>query len=278
MERRADLHLHTYFSDGTFSPEEVIIEAKKAKIDAIAICDHDCTDALEEASYHALRNGIELVPGVEVSCEQDGIEIHMLGYFIDKDSKPMKSLLKELKENRVSRIHKMVEKLKKHKIDIEPEEVFSLSPRGSTGRLHIATVLYNKKVVTSMKEAFNKYLGDDAPCCVNRFDISPEKAIGTILKSGGVPVLAHPRVMGRDSLIVDFMKAGLRGLEVFHSDHDKNSAGHYFELAQKYGLLMTGGSDCHGFGSEKKIMGGVTVPYSIVEKLKREHEEILKEI
>jgi len=275
--KKADLHVHTYYSDGTFSPKEAVAEAKRSNLDAIAITDHDCTDGIGEAMEAARGCGLEVIPGVEITCEKNNTEIHMLGYFIDPTSIPLAELLKTLRASRIKRIHTMVERLKREGVEISPDAVFELASKGTVGRLHLATALYNKGLVSSTKEAFQRYIGDDAPCSVRRFNVSPQEAIGAILRSGGVPVYAHPKVMGHDEFIPEFMKAGLRGIEVFHTDHPNSTSHRYSTLAQKYGLLITGGSDCHGSGKGKKLMGGVTVPYSLVEELRREHRQILHE-
>ncbi len=274
MQKKADLHVHTYYSDGTFSPGDVVKGAERAGLAGIAVCDHDCTDAIEVCQEAAKGNGVEIIPGVEMTAEMGDTEVHILGYFIDKDAGPLVDLLKNLKESRIKRIYKMIDKLKEHNLNISPEAVFSLSTRGTTGRLHLAAALYNNKLVSSMKQAFTKYLGDGAPCYVARFNVSPSEAIDVILKSGGVPVYAHPKVMGRDDFIPGFLKAGLRGLEAYHADHNKNASQHYLNIAQKYGLVVTGGSDSHG--SYKGQIGSTTVPYSIVEDLRRESESIRK--
>jgi len=274
VERRADLHVHTYYSDGTFSPEEAVREARDTGLSTIAICDHDCTDGIEESQEAGSKYGVEVIPGAEITSEKDGLEIHILGYFIDHKSKPLVELLKELKASRIKRIYSMLKKLKLHGVDLSPEAVFSLSKRGTIGRLHLGTALYNEGFVSTKREAFSKYIGDKAPCYVRRFNISPETVIETILKAGGVPVYAHPKVMGRDDFIPSFIRAGLRGIEVYHSDHKKNTSSHYHDLAEKYGLIMTGGSDCHGKGKTKKLMGNVMMPYAVVDELKRESEDI----
>ncbi len=274
MEKRVDLHVHTYYSDGTFSPEEVLREAKRSGLSCIAICDHDCTDGIEDAASISDKYGVEVIPGVEITSEKEGLEIHILGYFIDVETRPLVKLLRDLRDSRVKRIYKLIENLNNYKIDISPEAVFKLSKEGSIGRLHLATALYNEGLVSSVKEAFNKYIGDGKPCYLRRFNKSPEETIDVILKSGGVPVYAHPKVMGRDDFIPAFMKAGLRGIEAYHADHSKEAFQHYSNLAQKYGLLVTGGSDCHGLGKSKVLMGKVTMPYSCVEELRKEAEEI----
>ena len=275
MAEKVDLHVHTYYSDGTFSPEDVVRGAARRGLAAVAVCDHDCTDAVEECQRIAPKYGIEIVPGVEITAEIEGIEVHILGYLIDIKSRLLGELLKGLRESRVQRIYTMIEKLKEHNVNISPESVFSLSTRGTIGRLHLAAALYNARKVSSIREAFIKYLADDAPCYVARFCAMPDRAISTILKSGGVPVYAHPGAMGRDDFIPAFMKAGLRGLEVYHADHTKKTTQYYTNLAQKYGLLITGGSDSHG--DHKGSIGRVSMPYSTVEELKKESQEIRKE-
>lgn len=277
MQKKIDLHIHTYYSDGTFSPEEVVKTAREAGLSAIAICDHDCTDGLDETMEIGRRYDLEVIPGVEVTSEKEGIEIHILGYFIDYKARPLVELLKSLRESRIKRIYDMIEKLREHNLNLAPEAVFSLSERGTIGRLHLAKALYNEGLVPSVKEAFTKYIGDDGPCYIRRFNVAPHETIGTILKAGGVPVYAHPSVMGRDDFIPGFMKAGLRGIEAYHTDHRKKTSLHYVNMAQKYGLLVTGGSDCHGAGKGKVLMGGITMPYSIVDELKREAGDIRKQ-
>lgn len=278
MGKRVDLHVHTYYSDGTFSPKEAIEKAKELNLAAIAICDHDCIDGVEEGIELSGAYGVEIIPGVEVTSEKDALEVHILGYLINYKDKALTNLLEDLRKSRVRRIYNMVEKLKAHDINISPQSVFDLSEKGSVGRLHLAKALYKEGLVHSIKEAFNKYIGDRAPCYVRRFNVSPEEAVETIIRSGGIPVYAHPKVMGRDDFIPDFMKAGLRGIEVYHSDHNKAVSQHYLNLAQKYGLLVTGGSDCHGLGKENVLMGSVTMPYSVVEELRKEAEEIRRSL
>jgi len=277
MERRVDLHVHTYYSDGTFSPEEVLKKAKELKLAALAICDHDCIDGIKEAQEIAPKYGIEIIPGVEVTSEKDGTEIHILGYFIDIVNGPILKLLENIKTSRIKRIYTMVEKLNKHNVNIRPEAVFELSQKGSISRLHLATALCKEGFVSTIREAFAKYIGDHAPCYVTKFNTAPEETIKAILESGGVPVCAHPKVMGRDDFIPSFVKAGLRGLEVYHTDQGKSASQYYLNLTRKLGLLATGGSDCHGIGKGRILMGRVTMPYSTVDKLRKESDEIRRE-
>jgi len=272
--KRADLHVHTDFSDGTFPPERVIEEVKKKSIDCIAICDHDCIDGLEPAIDAAKKEGIELIPGIELTAEKNGSEIHMLGYCIDWKNKDLLSLIERMQQIRVRRIHDMIKKLKTLGVDIKTEDVFKLSKRGSIGRLHLACAIYNSGYTRYVSEAFRRYIGDRDPCYVGKFNLTPYEAINAILKAGGVPVLAHPGVMGRDDFITDYIKHGLRGLEVYHSDHSASTVSHYLKLAEALGLLVTGGSDCHGLGKGKILMGRITIDYRLVEELKRAADKI----
>ena len=268
MQKKADLHIHTTFSDGTFSPEEVVKHAQKTGLSCIAICDHDVIDAIDPALKAAKEYGIEVIPGVELTAEKKGCELHILGYYIDWRNKAFNKRLAEMCRQRQKRIVDMVDKLKAHGVTINPEEVLKLSGRGSVGRLHLARVLYEKGYVTAVDEAFKTYIGNGRPCYVGRINLTPEEAIDEILRVGGIPVLAHPGVMGKDEFIPSYVKRGLRGIEVYHTDHPPATARHYEELARQHNLLVTGGSDCHGFGKGRILMGSITVSYELVEKLK----------
>jgi len=267
--KKADLHVHTFFSDGTFSPEEVVLEARKRKIDCIGVCDHDCVEGVEEALKVAEREGVEVVPGIELTAERGETEIHILGYYIDWKKPSLLGLAKRMQEARVNRIHQMVKKLKENKVDIDPEDVFKISGKGSVGRLHLAHAIHNKGYTRYPGEAFRLYIGNSGPCYVGKFNLTAVEAITAILKADGIPVLAHPGVIGQDKLIPQYVKNGLMGIEVYHSDHSPATVSNYMKLAEELGILVTGGSDCHGLGKGKVLMGKITVDYSHVEKLKK---------
>ena len=265
----ADLHVHTMFSDGTFTPEETIRVARDKGLSCIAICDHDCVDGINPSIEYAKKNPIEIIPGVELTVIKDQKEIHMLGYFISWEEKWFKEILKKIQAERISRINKMIEKLKRFNIEVEPDRVMRIAGRkGSVGRLHLAQALLEIKAVDSIQMAFNKYIGDFKPCYAEDINFSPKEAIEVILRAKGVPVLAHPCTIRNDSLIQEFVKYGMRGIEVFHTDHPLSVSKKYEKIARKFGLLVTGGSDCHGLGKGRVLLGGVKVPYSIVETLK----------
>lgn len=274
MRKYVDLHVHTYHSDSSLSPREVVDIAHKKGFAAVAITDHDCVDGIPSAMEHAEKLGIEIIPGVELSAEDGDFEVHVVGYFIDYKSEWFIRKLNEIRQKRVDRIYEMAEKLKKVGIIVDPDKVMELSGRGSVGRLHMAQVIYNEGYTSSIVEVFHKYIGNNSPCYVKKYKLSPQESIDIILKAGGVPVLAHPHVLGKDELIPELIKKGLRGIEVYHSEHPNNITLHYEDVALENNLLMTGGSDCHGTGKGNIFLGRVKVPYKVVEDLKAEAARI----
>lgn len=273
--KKADLHVHTFLSDGTFSPQEVVSYAKEIGLSAVAITDHDCVDGIEPALNFSKSNQLEIIPGVELTAEDVKSEIHILGFFIDWKKSWFLEKLKKLCQVRLNRMKEMIDKLSKHGFTISLEDLLKVSgPSGVVGRLHLAQLLHKKKYVSSLEEAFKKYIGDKAPFYVKKVNLSYQEAIETILNLGGIPVLAHPHLLHRDELIPSFIKAGLKGIEVYHSEHPNKVSRYYEGLAQKYNLLITGGSDCHGSGKGRILMGGVKVSYHLVEKLKEAKENL----
>ncbi len=273
----ADLHVHTFYSDSTFSPEEVVTWAAKKGLSAVAICDHDSVDGIEPCRAFGEAAGVEVIPGIELTVEKSDVEIHILGYFFDHKAAWLKSKLKEMQGGRIDRIYKMVEKLNAEGIDVKAEDVFRLSGEGSVGRLHLAQAMLATGKVKTFKEVFNKYIGFQKSCYVSNVRFTPKEALDVLLRAGGVPVLAHPGIMDRDEYIPELIEYGLRGIEVYHTDHKPGVVKHYEEIAARYGLLMTGGSDCHGLGKGRVLLGGVRVPYGLVEKLREESERIKHE-
>lgn len=268
QQKKADLHVHTNFSDGTFSPSEVVKTALEKGLAAIAITDHDCVDGIEPALQSAGNTGLEVIPGIELTCETGGNEIHMLGFFIDHKQKWLLRQLSLLNEMRNKRMRKMLGCLSRFGVCVTMEDVAGAGGKGALGRLHLASVLVSKGYVSSIQEAFDKFIGNGRPCYAKGDRISPVKAISIIAKLKGVPVLAHPCTVGRDELIPVFVKAGLKGIEAYHTDNTDAATRHYKKIADDLGLLITGGSDCHGMGKGRVLMGAVTVPYEVVEKLK----------
>ncbi|MFH1997030.1 MAG: PHP domain-containing protein [Candidatus Omnitrophota bacterium] len=269
-----DLHVHTHFSDGTFSPQEVVACAKEKNLSAIAICDHDCIDGVRQAIELGEQIGLEVIPGIEMTVEWRDEEIHVLGYLIDIEYEWFTEKLRAMQQYRVDRMYKMIEKLREQNIAIDPRSVFTIAGLGSVGRPHLAQAMLLNGKADSMREIFGKYLGDGKPCHVPNRRFDPREAIGAVRKAGGVPVLAHPYTVGKDELIPELAEYGLRGIEVYHTDHRSKERKRYEEIAKENGLIATGGSDCHGFGKGRILMGGTKVPYAILEQVKEEARKI----
>jgi hypothetical protein len=264
----ADLHLHTTYSDGTFSPAELIAAAKIAGVSCIAVVDHDTVEGVIPSLEAGRKEGIEVIPGIELTAEYEGQEVHILGYFIDYQSKGLLEKLESLKKIRVERVHKIVGKLKEMGISIDPKLIFELAQDGTVGRLHIARALVKEGSVSCVYEAFKKYIGDKGPAYVGGFRFTPAQATRFIKDSGGIPVLAHPYSLNSDDLILQFIECGIMGLEIHYPEHSQSLVNFYLGLAKKYNLLVTGGSDCHGDAKPDVKVGSIKVPYELVEKLK----------
>lgn len=264
----ADLHIHTCFSDSTLSPGAVVEEACRQGLSTIAITDHDTTDGISEAIYWGEQSGLSIIPGVELSTNTFKREVHILGYFIDLNSEVLQTHLRVFRETRYKRAQKIVEKLAKLGQRISFERIKELSGRGCIGRLHVATVMCEAEIVDSKAEAF-QYIGQHGPCYVPKHHISPAQAIRIILDAGGIPVLAHPYTLNYDEIIPQLVSEGLMGLEVYHTEHPPAIEKHYCHLAQKYGLLITGGSDCHGMGKGRIMIGERVVSDEMVDRLRK---------
>jgi predicted metal-dependent phosphoesterase TrpH len=265
-----DLHLHTNFSDSSLSCAELVKLSVEAGLSAIAITDHDCIEGIDPAQKEAEQFGLEVIPGVELTAEIDSQELHILGYYIGHHNKKLIGKLEMMKRIREKRIFEMVDKLKEQGVDnIDPQEVLDLSGVGTVGRAHLAVILKRKGWVNSFAEAFQKYIGDNSPAYVGKFKMSPQEAIKTVLDAGGIPVLAHPHSPGQDDLIPELVDVGLQGIEVYYPGYSQSQIKHYKNLADKFGLLITGGSDYHGDIKDDTIIGRPQVPYEVVEKLKQ---------
>ena len=266
--KTADLHLHTIFSDGTDTPERVVELAKEAGLSAIAITDHDNIEAYDRAQPAARQQGIELLTGIEMSASIDGTEIHILGFLIDRVHAGLNEYLALQQSRRVDRAKEMVRRLRETGVNIEAEEVLSLSKQGTIGRPHVAQVLLKHGYISSIPEAFTRYIGPENPGFVPGSPTAPADILHIIRDAGGVPVLAHPIYMKRDELIEQFVQEGLAGLEVYHSGHAPDDILHYERIADRLKLLSTGGSDYHGVPKEGVPVGTVKASYEQVEALK----------
>lgn len=270
----ADLHLHTLFSDGTYTPNELVLKAIDAGLSCIAVTDHDTVQGLDQAIAIGQDKGLEVLPGIELSAEYESQEVHVLGYLIDYKSPAFLKQLDILKENRIRRIYKIVEKLNSLGVSLDAQAVFDISVGGVPGRLHVARALVNGGFVKSIFEAFNKYIGDKGPAYVLGFRFSPQDAIRFIGDAGGVSILAHPYILHNDELILKFAKLGLMGLEAYYPGHSQGETNFYLNLAKEHNLLVTGGSDCHGKAKPEVSIGSVKIPYALVERLKEGKENL----
>jgi predicted metal-dependent phosphoesterase TrpH len=267
-KKYVDLHIHTKFSDGTHPVEEILEYAAGKKLKALSITDHDCVDAYPSAQELGAKQGIEVIPGVELSSEISGADIHILGYFLDVNNPQLLAKLVELKKARHVRARKIVENLNRQGIDLRFETVLNIAGTAAIGRPHIAAALLKEELVYSFREAFEKLIGYDSPAYVEKLRMPPKEVFQLIRGAGGVPVLAHPGVTKVDERIPEFMREGLMGIEVFHSEHNTAIERHYLQYCRKNGLAYTGGSDFHNGSQSKSEIGVPKVPYSAVESLK----------
>jgi predicted metal-dependent phosphoesterase TrpH len=270
MSGGVDLHSHTTASDGTLSPRELVRLAAKHGVRVLAVTDHDSTEGLGEAlAEAALHPPLEIVPGLEINCDVDGGEVHVLGYFVDADAAWFQDFLRVQREERVARVHRIAARLAELGMPIEPAEVFAIVKEGAPGRPHVAQVLVNRGYVRSVREAFDKYLRAGGPANVPRKRLTPVEAVQIIRRARGVPVLAHPGLAGKDELIPELVGAGLLGIETYYAEHSGEQTRAYAELCARLGLVATGGSDYHGPQSGRANPPGTPrVPMAVYEQLK----------
>ena len=264
----ADLHLHTVFSDGTYTPEEMVFQASKHGFAALALTDHDTVEGCHRAGAAAQAAGIEFIPGTELTAEQDRDELHILGYFLDTKNPRLLAETGKFQDVRQNRIREIVTRLNAMHVPITTDAVFALANCRSPGRPHVARALVKAGLCGSLDEAFERFLKKNRPAWVPKFKMSAGDAIDLIHHAGGVAVMAHPGLSHCDDVIPSMVEAGLDGIECFHTKHSTAIAEHYLEIADRYNLLVTGGSDCHGMSKGKPLIGTIKLPYQHVEKLR----------
>jgi predicted metal-dependent phosphoesterase TrpH len=279
-----DMHIHTSWSDGVFSPKEVVEYALNMKLAAISITDHDSVDGIDEALNCSLQSSIEIIPGIELSSEIESesgkSEIHILGYYIDYKSESLKKFLDIFKKARYDRAVKIFEILKKNGVELKNADFINNIGNKAIGRLHFAKALIEEEFVGSVQEAFQKYLSKDKPAYVPKYSISVKEAIKLVLDSAGIPVMAHPYYVHYTdiNLFNSLIEYGLMGIEAWHIKHSENVVKRFIDIAKKFSLLVTGGSDCHGpYKKESPIMGKIKVPYSVLVNLKKAREFLSKD-
>ncbi len=274
---RIDLHTHTTFSDGSFSPTALVELAIQQGLDILSVTDHDTTDGLPEALNATKGHALELIPGIELSAQFQNREMHILGYFINLIDSKFQTRLEDLRSTRINRIHHILDRLHSLGIDISFKEVQDASGTGTIGRPHIAQVLIAKGHSENMKDAFEQFLGIRGKAYVQRVVPEAHEIIEWITEAGGVPILAHPYWEGlnkEDSATAcqTLVEYGLQGLEVFYGTFSARHISFNLGLARRFDLLMTGGSDFHGTVKPNLILGkgrgSLHVPAKVVEQLR----------
>jgi 3',5'-nucleoside bisphosphate phosphatase len=270
----ADLHLHSHFSDGTYSPEELAAHARHCGLAAIALTDHDSVEGCPGTAQACEAAGIEFVVGTELTAEQDGNELHILGYCFDTQNVRLLTQIARFQAVRQNRIREMVARLNRLKVPLSADAVFALANCRAPGRPHVARALVAAGLCANLDQAFERFLKRNRPAWVPKLKMSGEEALDLIHQAGGVAVLAHPGLNRTDQAIPSLVEAGLDGIECFHTKHSTATSEHYLQLADRFQLMVTGGSDCHGLSKGIPLIGTVKVPYQHVETLKARAAEI----
>lgn len=277
-----DLHIHSTASDGTLTPGEIVTRARQLGLAAIAITDHDTVDGVHQILSNGAPSDIQFVTGVELSTKPPSAfpcrgSLHLLGYGFRHDDPVLARELQKLQDARRNRNPQIIAKLQALGIDIRDDELDAPDGERQTGRPHIAMLLVEKGVVSTVDEAFDRFLGNDGPAYVNKYRIDCQRAIHVIRQAGGIPVLAHPalihpvRAWSLDHLIAALKSQGLQGLEVYYPEHSEAETRRFRALAHQHGLLMTGGTDFHGAIKPSielgRAEGGFSVPFRLYEQL-----------
>ncbi len=283
MKKKTDLHIHTYFSDGVFSPEKIVDTAVDVGLDAIAITDHDNILAYDVAQKYIKENNlsdkIEVIRGIEVNTLYKNYEVHILGYMMDVENKDFKELIKSQQQARIKQTKEILTLLsKKEGIRIKFEDIKKLvAEGGSIGRPHIARAITNAGGTNNIMDAYAKYIHEDSPVYVQRKTVSPFDAVEIIYDAGGIPVIAHPHDIDiAEDLVKELMTCGLRGIEAYHRKHSPACVEYFSSMAEKLGLIVTGGSDFHtpNIMNGQIILGKNFVPEWVYSKLMEEKKRI----
>lgn len=268
MASRIDLHLHTKYSDGTSQPEELLELVRSSGVKAFAVTDHDTVDGYRAVNDLLTENDPELVTGVELSVDVENGDMHLLAYLIDPDNQRLTDALAAFQERRNERGKLMVEKLNQLGIDITYADVQAQAGGSVIGRPHVARAMFKKNTITYYEDAFRSFIGFDGPAYVPKRNFAPSEAIEVIHAAGGLAVLAHPGIDDKEMYIEMLVGLGLDGLEVYHPSHKQNDVDRFKHLAQRYRLMVTGGSDYHGPEGRYGRVGSQNVPYRHLEEMK----------
>lgn len=273
----SDLHTHSTISDGLLTPTELVHEAAAAGIKYFAITDHDSTDGQAEALAAAEQYpDLTVIPGIEVSTDVPEGEVHILGYLIDIENAELQATLASFRDDRMGRAMRMVENLANLGVPVSWERVLEIAGDGAIGRPHIAQALMEAGHVSSIRQAFDRYISNDGPAYAGRRKMTPEEAFSLIRQYGGLPVLAHPKETPQvESLLPGWVEAGLAGMEVYYGLYPDDLRAHLKALADQYGLLALGGSDYHGPGRAAECpLGGSNTPLEAGESLLALHAAV----
>lgn len=267
-----DLHIHSTISDGSYTPEQIIAEAEAKGLTAVSICDHEAV-AANEPALAAAAGRLLYIPGVEIGTSWKDFEIHILGYFVDSEYPPLVQELQHVRQQRVERIKRIVRRLQNMGLPILMEDIWEAvkekkEAETAVGRPHVALALTKKNIVASPAEAFERFLKQGRPAYEKRYRTPLEKALALITQAGGLPVLAHPGLLPQETLIPELVRAGIQGLEAYHTAHTPAHTEHYIAMAQQLGLYITGGTDSHGpLGSYPVELGSLDIPDVYAERL-----------
>lgn len=267
---RVDLHIHSAVSDGRFDPAEIVKKAAEAGLTVMALTDHDTVDGIAPALEAARAYPwLKVIPGVEISTYVTEGEVHVLGYLLDYTHPELQATLRRMRHSRLERAQGMIAKLRGLGLPIEWARVKEIAGGSSIGRPHLAQAMLEKGYITSIKDAFDRYIGWGKPAYVTREKMTPMEAVELILRTGGLPVLAHPLTINEPvSMIVELKTGGLAGIEAYYKDYTREEIDRLVSLAERYGLIATGGSDYHGLDdSTETMIGGVDVPLAAAEQL-----------
>ena len=265
-----DLHVHSTVSDGRFTPEEIVCKAAELGLSAIAIADHDSIDGIAPALLAAQAfPQLKVIPNVEISTDNPGGEVHILGYFIDYANEELKVNLERFRNSRQTRAQMMIAKLENLGIHIKWQRVQEIAGTGSIGRPHIAQAMLESDYINSLPEAFNKYLGYGKPAYVEREKFTPVEAVELILQASGLPALAHPlTISNAETMIIKLKAAGLVAIEAYYNAYTAIEIKSLINLANKHSLIATGGSDYHGLDENNETpLGGVNMPAQALAQL-----------
>jgi predicted metal-dependent phosphoesterase TrpH len=269
---RVDLHTHSTASDGLLAPARLVVTAREHGVGTLALTDHDTTAGVEEALAEGRRVHVEVIPGVEINTDVDEYEVHMLGYYIDRARADFQAFLARMRAGRIDRAREMVVRLGALGAPVEWARVTAIAAGASVGRPHIARALVEARRVSTVQDAFERFLGRHGPAYVPRLKVTPEEAVEAICAAGGVAVLAHPGWTSSGPVIERVPRLvahGLGGIEVYYPDHTAEMIASYVAVAEQYHLIVTGGTDFHGGGLATRVPpGSVAVPAEVLPALR----------